>query len=326
MNYINNNKKLKVLSKSFIFVLYIFFLNKINKIELLEKYNEFNLKVCVCTLGKDENRYIKEYVEHYKKYGVDKIYLYDNNNIDGERFENVVGQYVDSKFVEIINWRGVKGKSTYYGIMDSCYQSNYQLYNWLISYEIDEFIYLKNYQNVKSFLACPKFDKCDSIQLNWVHMSDNNNLFYENKPLYERFTEKGKNVIKNKYNKICYIKTIIRGNLKNIIINNNHFLSENLKSCNGFGKRNKFNNIESLRPDYEYNYIKHYYAKSVQEFVDKMNRGDLLRGNGKNIIQWAIEKFFYINKITYEKIIYLKKNLGNQYNFTKYINELNEMK
>ena len=44
-----------------------------------------NTKVCVCTPVKRENRYIKEYVEHYKKYGVDKIFLYDNNNVDGER-------------------------------------------------------------------------------------------------------------------------------------------------------------------------------------------------------------------------------------------------
>ena len=30
-------------------------------------------KVCICVIGKEENRYIKEYVEHYKKLGVDKI-------------------------------------------------------------------------------------------------------------------------------------------------------------------------------------------------------------------------------------------------------------
>ena len=43
---------------------------------------------------KNENRYIKEFVEHYKKYGVDKIFLYDNNNVDGERLENIIGEYI----------------------------------------------------------------------------------------------------------------------------------------------------------------------------------------------------------------------------------------
>ena len=63
-----------------------------------------------------------------------------------------------------------------------------------------------------------KFNQCESIQLNWVHMSDNNQIYYENKPLHERFSEKGKNVVKNKYNKICFVKTIVRGHLKNINI------------------------------------------------------------------------------------------------------------
>ena len=37
-------------------------------------------KVCLCTFGKQENRYIREFVSYYKKIGIDKIYLlYDNN-------------------------------------------------------------------------------------------------------------------------------------------------------------------------------------------------------------------------------------------------------
>ena len=206
--------------------------------------------------------------------------------------------------------------------MDSCYQTNHENYDWLIFYEIDEFLYLKNYQNVKSYLISNRFNKCESIQLNWVHMSDNNQIFYENKPLHERFTKIGKNVVKNQYNKICFVKTMVRGHLKNITINQNHVLSEKLKACDGFGKKSKVKKIESLNPDYEFYFIRHYYGKSVQEFIEKIKRGDLLRGNAKKIIEWAIEKFFYINEITSEKIDYIRKQLGSQYNLTKYINEL----
>jgi len=312
--------------KCLIILLYFYYLNYIHKIQLLNIYKENNLKVCICTLGKEENRYIKEFVEHYKNYGVDKIYLYDNNDIEAERFEEVINEYVKTKFVEIIDWRGVKGTATYYGIMDSCYQANYDKYDWLIFYEIDEFLYLKEYNNIKTYLANKKFDKCESIQLNWVHMSDNNYLFYEDKPLHIRFTEIGKNVNKKKYNRICFVKTIIKGHLKNINITHNHLLNKNLTACDGFGKKSKVNKIESLNPDYEHNFIRHYYSKTVQEFIDKINRGDLLRGNNKKIIEWSIEKFFLINKITIEKIKYIQKYLGKEYNLTKYINELNEQK
>ena len=319
-----NNLKINDLIKIFLFILYLYFLNRIYKVEIFQEFKLSKLKVCICTLGKDENRYITEFVEHYKKYGVDKIYLYDNNNIDGERFEDVIGKYVDNQYVEIVDWRGVKGTSTYYGIMDSCYQTYHDKYDWLIFYELDEFLYLKNYKNIKAFLINKKFDKCESIQLNWVHMSDNNQIFYENKPLYERFPEIGKNIVKNKYNKICFVKTMIRGHLKNITINQNHVLSKNLIACDGFGKKSQVKKIESLNPDYEFNFIRHYYGKSVQEFIEKINRGDLLRGNDKKIIEWAIEKFFYINKITAEKIKYIQRSFGDKYNLTKYIEELRE--
>ena len=53
-----------------------------------------NTKVCICTLGKKENMYIKEYAEHYKALGLDKIFLYDNNDIDDESFENVLSEYI----------------------------------------------------------------------------------------------------------------------------------------------------------------------------------------------------------------------------------------
>ena len=317
-----NYLKINVTSKLFLFILYIYFLDFTKKTELQNQYNIKNLKVCVCTLGKQENKYILEFVEHYKNYGIDKIYLYDNNDLDGERFENIIGDYIDNNFVEIINWRGVKGNSTYYGIMDSCYQLHYDEYDWLIFYELDEFLYLKNYNSVKPYLVKKHFNKCDSIQLNWVHMSDNNSLYYENKPLKQRFTMRGKNVVKHKYNRLCYVKTIIKGHLQNISVTHNHLISEKIKACNGFGHKSQLNVIASLRPDYEYYYILHYYGKTVQEFIEKINRGDLLKGNDIPVINYAIEKFFYINKITLEKIKYIQEHLGQKFNLSKYVNKI----
>ena len=307
-----------IFTKLFIFFLYIYFLNYYNRFELFRNYRISNLKVCLCTLGKNENKYIKEFVEYYYNYGVDKIYLYDNNDINGERFDDVISEYINNEYVEIIDWRGFKGKSTYFGIMDSCYQTHHNIYDWLIFYEIDEFLYLKNHKNIKSYLISNRFNKCESIQLNWVHMSDSNKIYYENKTLKERFPDKGKNVDKNKFNKICYIKTILRGHLKNISITNNHFLSEKVKSCDGNGRKSRIQFILSLKPDYKYNYIKHYYGKTVQEFIEKINRGDLMRGNNKAIVEWAIEKFFYINEITQKKIKFIQDKFGSKYNLSKY--------
>ena len=283
------------------------------------KVNNKKIKVCLCTLGKDENKYINEFVEYYKNYGIDKIYLNDNNDVDGEHFEDKIQDFIDNGFVDIINWRGVTGGMTYYKIMDSCYQMHYNEYDWLIFYEIDEFLYLKDNNNIKSYLNRKVFNHCDAIRLNWVHMSDNNKLLYENKPLSQRFTKVGNNIDKSKLNWLCNVKTIIRGHLKNITIDHNHLLSKKLKGCNGFGKPNNLSNFLSLNPDYEFYYIIHYYGKTVEEFIEKMNRGDLLKGNKLKVIEYAIKKFFYINDINLKKISYIRKHLGKMYNITKYL-------
>ena len=139
---------------------------------LLYYQNIFNIKnqkkniknrVCICTLGKEENRYIREYINHYKNYGVDKIYLYDNNGIHGERFESVINDFIEEGYVDIINWRG-KTKVVY-DIMNECYYENNKNYDWIIFYELDEFVHLNNYSNIKVFLNEKKFQDCQIIYL-----------------------------------------------------------------------------------------------------------------------------------------------------------------
>ena len=59
-------------------------INNIKSEPLINSYN--NIKLCICTPGKKENRYIREFVIYYEKYGVDKIFLYDYNDIYDEHF------------------------------------------------------------------------------------------------------------------------------------------------------------------------------------------------------------------------------------------------
>ena len=72
-----------ILICKFYFFIIIFIFLKIFK--LLSK-----LKVLICTIGKNENKYIKEFVKHYEKLKITKIIIYDNNDINGENFENIL--------------------------------------------------------------------------------------------------------------------------------------------------------------------------------------------------------------------------------------------
>ena len=59
------------------------------------------LKICLCTPVKKENNYIREFIEHYKKYRVDKIFLYDNNDLKGENLEDVLKDYLKKSYIKI---------------------------------------------------------------------------------------------------------------------------------------------------------------------------------------------------------------------------------
>jgi hypothetical protein len=69
-----------------------------------------------------ENLYIREFVEHYKDYKVDKIFFYDNNDINGEHIENVINDHIESGYTEIVNFRG--RKRALYDMMNDCYIKN----------------------------------------------------------------------------------------------------------------------------------------------------------------------------------------------------------
>ena len=63
-------------------------------------------------------------------------------------------------------------------MFQECYEKNYKIYDWLLFFDIDEYIHLENHQNIKYFLINKKFDKCQSIYLNWIIHTDNNLIYY----------------------------------------------------------------------------------------------------------------------------------------------------
>ena len=63
------------------------------------------MKVALCCIGRLENQYAVEFIEWYKSIGFDKIFIYDNNHDGEDSFEDVIQNYIDDGFVELISWR-----------------------------------------------------------------------------------------------------------------------------------------------------------------------------------------------------------------------------
>ena len=288
---LNTNKKIKLLLILLKLWIYIYIILRID-----------NIQICLCAIAKYENRYIIEFIEHYKKYGVDKIFLYDNNDINGENFD-FLSEIYKNKYIEIINYRGIKAPQI--KAYNDCYTKNSYKYNWLMFFDVDEYIYLKYYSIIKDFLSDAKFKKCKIIYLNWLTHTDNDLIFYDNRTLFKRFPK----TIKNP--NFCIGKSIIRGNLKNIRITSCHLLDIKLKRCDSFGTYFRPNLTACKTPDYKFNYIDHYKYKSSEEFIEKIKiKGDALIKDNERLRMQKINDYFSINKVTLEKIKYISKKLN----------------
>lgn len=272
------------------------------------------LKVCLCTIGKKENLYASEFVEHYKKIGYDKIFIYDNNDIGDERFENVLNKHISSNFVQIINYRGYRGKrqSPQSDAFIDCYEKNKNNYDWLSFFDFDEFLEINKNKNIKEYLNNKIFKKCANIKINWLMFSDNDLLYYEKIPLQKRFTtplyHDNANII---------IKSTVRGNLKFNYwrsMNNPHSSSNYLTACNSMGNITNPTTFYSSPFNHEYSYLKHYPTKTIQEYCNKIKKGraDLLIKIDNKTLENYFNYFFERNKKTKKKIEYFK----NSFNFT----------
>ena len=304
---VNFNYLLYVLLKVSFFLTLLIVINS----KLYLKKNRLT-KVCICTIGKEENRYIREFVEYYEKFGVDKIFLYDNNDINKEHFEESINDYIDKGFVSILNWRGIQ--KPHYDAINDCYLRYNFYYNWLMFYDIDEYIHLAKYQNIKDFLNQKKFNKCKKIYLNWVFHTDNELIYYENLSLFERFPIKEKDaLIKKQFSQ--KVKSILRGNISNFEIVNNshatHIITDSVRACNGFGKEVNLDEEYFLEnSDNKYYYIDHFYTKSLEEFVNKIKRGSAVNAKNKKYMLFRIIRYFSINKLSDFKFKYIIQNLG----------------
>ena len=274
-----------------------------NKPKFLKQTREYNffqkkLDISICVIAKNENLYIKEFVEYYFKLGVDKIFVYDNNDLEGENFNVILGEYIKNKFVDIIDVRGIS--SIQIPIYNYCYRKNKNFYDWIGFLDIDEYLFIENKVSIKNYLSHERFNKCQTVFFNWIMFNDNNLIKYDSRNLINRF--------KNPTFKFNQGKSFVRGKINRLVIPTTHIPGININNfCNSNGEliypKNFFGYKFEKNPKA---FIKHFYTKTVEEFCDKINKGHahFHKNHTKYIstMDERIKLFFKLNKITKEKL------------------------
>ena len=94
----------------------VYYSNKFCKIlpNICKEYGKKIFKFLLIVIIKNENMYIREFIEHYFFLGIDNIIICDNNDLDGENTEFILNDFINSGFIKILNYRGKKNIKFYH--------------------------------------------------------------------------------------------------------------------------------------------------------------------------------------------------------------------
>lgn len=256
------------------------------------------MKVCIIAIARQENLYIKEWVDHHLGLGFDNIIICDNNEMNGERIHNVI---TDERVIieRCIGIENIQKKA--YTRMFLKYK---QQYDWMLFIDIDEFVMLdeKYHNNIKEFLSEPIFSTADIIRLCWKIYTSNTDLdVIDNKyNVFDRFKDRFESL------EDCFVKSFIRGNIKYVggqVVGHGYYENKNLiaVASNGTPCDNTNFRLYRMKNDsvYDNAWINHYPTKTMGEYIrQKYFRG----GPNANLRRYNnLSYFFKYNIKTPEK-------------------------
>lgn len=229
------------------------------------------MRVALVCIAKDEDNYIEEWVNYHKKLGFDSIFIYENDWDCG-----IVNSHVFK-----IKCNGSKQQIPSYNQFIINYKSEY---DWAAFLDVDEFLVLKKHNNVKDFIL--DYANEDAIGVNWVFFGDNGLNDENDFGVLNRFT-------KRQIGPNQHIKSIVK--LKNT---NNMYVHNHSGKCVDTNLKRIDNSPFNVDGPLDVAQINHYFVKTKNEFIKKINRGRADTGTYRNINEFDEHNFNDVEDLT----------------------------
>ena len=263
----------------------------------------------LCAIFKNEACYFKEWIEYHKMLGVDHMYLY--NNFSTDNFKQVLAPYIEANYVSLIDWPIEMGQISAY---EHCYQHYKTDTYWLMFIDLDEFICPIYDTNIKDWIK--KYEKYPSVLMYWLMFGTNGIVKYNpNKLVIEQFTNswktirnESKQVLNTGYEPVkmyhhviqCWLQMKLFKIKVPSINENKHFV---------------YNHGKEKCPSNSTIQINHYWSKSLEEYVKKIDKGDMFSKRNDEIRKdlsfffWHERQNIAENRVIYRVLDDLKMRL-----------------
>ena len=130
-------------------------INGINVITQVNKYPEFKNEIIMSTIVKNEDKVIRQWIIFYKKIGITRFIIYDNN--ETSNLVNVVKDFIESGLVMIIKWDYPYRINTV--VQGQTSQQNHSIWafqnsKYIALFDVDEYVNMQTETHINTF-----FDK-----------------------------------------------------------------------------------------------------------------------------------------------------------------------
>lgn len=267
-------------------------------------------KIYILAIMKNEGKYLDEWFYYHRAVGVDGFIIYDNESTDNSRL--IVEKH--AKFIDI-DYVYFPGKSKQIRAYQDAIERYREKNVWIITIDIDEFLRPLNGMKIREWLASFS-PKVSQILIPWTiygsagHEKRPEGLVLDNYPYHSEksFITEYKSIVKPEMVRKAFM---------------GHFYKSIGKNISESGDKIWYYPYVLLvgsRPSSKkFMTVNHYYCKSIQDFEEKIGRGDVFNyeNNLRDFEEFKIqdrnevldhEVQFYINKIDHLKQLDESKN------------------
>ena len=224
------------------------------------------MKVHIAVIAIHEEPYIYEFIEHYQKIGISKIYLYDNHP------SATLSTLRRLPIIHYIHYPGAQKQlpAYHHAVTQATRENDEGIPDFLGFIDVDEFIVFENGMNtIQEFLGQEHFREYSAVAFPWKQFYSDGMINYEPRPVTERF------FIGHMHK---HFKSFVRP-VEMIFFNNPHYFVTQNGTRNAGGSKTLADAEDPC--DYVENtaVLHHYFTKSYQEFMLKLKRGssDIVR-------------------------------------------------